>query len=440
MGCEQVCLKWNNFSLNITKNIDDLWKDESLVDVSIISDGQCIQAHKVILSASSPLFKSLFAVNPCQHPVIILQDVRFRELVSIITFIYKGEVNIFEESLPALLQAAKTLQIRGLSDSVDRDSLNRLYALRDEDNERTSKKRKTHNNNSSSSNNSSANTQTNDVQHIEDGSTTNLPEKIIPKEEPKLDNFPVDFLAHVSDDEDVKTADLVLHSDRTQDILQTTDLVASATTDGTHVVGKKMYQHMPFANLLPSSEVLLRWSQSRSLDQLAIDLMKRLFTTEERLICNVNGKMGKPRFHTGKISLLREVLYYYSGLTPVEFELHWKNCLGLILPTDTSTIVSAAAAQVFACPFCPRTYTNWGFRRRHIKTIHYNTGPDGVLPCRLCPISAGARALTLEQWIYHMLDDHQLDSLRVQEDVSVYKEAIMVLQSTSTHPPADNVP
>lgn len=62
MGCEQVCLKWNNFSLNITKNIDDLWKDESLVDVSIISDGQCIQAHKVILSASSPLFKSLFAV------------------------------------------------------------------------------------------------------------------------------------------------------------------------------------------------------------------------------------------------------------------------------------------------------------------------------------------------------------------------------------------
>lgn len=152
--------------------------------------------------------------------------------MSIITFIYKGEVNIFEESLPALLQAAKTLQIRGLSDSVDRDSLNRLYALRDEEPERTTKKRKTHNNHSSSSNNSCANTQTNDAPSIEDESKTNLPEQIIPKEEPKLDNFPADFLAHVSDDEDVKTEDLVLHSDRTQDILQSADLVASATTDG----------------------------------------------------------------------------------------------------------------------------------------------------------------------------------------------------------------
>lgn len=63
MATEQVCLKWNNFPLNITKNIDDLWKDESLVDVTICSEGQCIQAHKVILSASSPLLKSIFAVS-----------------------------------------------------------------------------------------------------------------------------------------------------------------------------------------------------------------------------------------------------------------------------------------------------------------------------------------------------------------------------------------
>lgn len=128
--------------------------------------------------------------------------------------------------------------------------------------------------------------------------------------------------------------------------------------------------------------------------------------------------------------IIRYIFCYVSGLFSFK--------LGLILPTDTSTIVNATAAQVFACPFCSLTYKNWGFRRRHIKTVHCKTGPEGLLPCRLCP--AGARALTLEQWIYHMLDDHQLDSLRVQEDVSVYKEAIIVLQSTTgTHAPADNV-
>lgn len=53
--------------------------------------------------------------NPCQHPVIILQDTHFSELESLLCFVYKGEVNIDEENLPALLRAAETLQIRGLA-------------------------------------------------------------------------------------------------------------------------------------------------------------------------------------------------------------------------------------------------------------------------------------------------------------------------------------
>lgn len=53
--------------------------------------------------------------NPCQHPVIILQDVHFTELEALLIFIYKGEVNIDQKNLPALLKAAETLQIRGLS-------------------------------------------------------------------------------------------------------------------------------------------------------------------------------------------------------------------------------------------------------------------------------------------------------------------------------------
>ncbi|CAG2055697.1 unnamed protein product [Timema podura] len=57
--------------------------------------------------------------NPCQHPVIILQDVHFSELESLLCFVYKGEVNIDQEHLPALLRAAETLQIRGLSGASD---------------------------------------------------------------------------------------------------------------------------------------------------------------------------------------------------------------------------------------------------------------------------------------------------------------------------------
>lgn len=66
--------------------------------------------------------------NPCQHPVVILQDVRFTELEAILTFIYKGEVNIDQEKLPALLKAAETFQIRGLcGGDLTKDLYKRSY-------------------------------------------------------------------------------------------------------------------------------------------------------------------------------------------------------------------------------------------------------------------------------------------------------------------------
>ncbi|XP_046384636.1 protein bric-a-brac 2-like [Ischnura elegans] len=115
MAGQQICLKWNSFQTNIVTSFENLWEEEGLVDVTLASDGQCIRAHKVILSACSPFFRQVFQTNPCQHPVIILQDVHFSELESLLCFVYKGEVNIGQENLPALLKAAETLQIRGLS-------------------------------------------------------------------------------------------------------------------------------------------------------------------------------------------------------------------------------------------------------------------------------------------------------------------------------------
>lgn len=114
MEGQQINLKWKSFHSNIVTGFEELWESEGLVDVTLASDGQCLKAHKVILSASSPFFKEIFMRNPCQHPVIVLQDVHYTELISILTFVYKGEVNILQDNLPLLLRAAQTLQIRGL--------------------------------------------------------------------------------------------------------------------------------------------------------------------------------------------------------------------------------------------------------------------------------------------------------------------------------------
>lgn len=66
----QICLKWNSFLSNIATSFESLWEEEGLVDVTLASDGQCLTAHKVILSASSPFFKKVFQVGPsdCSAP------------------------------------------------------------------------------------------------------------------------------------------------------------------------------------------------------------------------------------------------------------------------------------------------------------------------------------------------------------------------------------
>lgn len=49
--------------------------------------------------------------------MFILKDVKFKELKAMMDYMYRGEVNISQDQLTALLKAAESLQIKGLSDS-----------------------------------------------------------------------------------------------------------------------------------------------------------------------------------------------------------------------------------------------------------------------------------------------------------------------------------
>lgn len=62
-----------------------------------------------------------FQANPCQHPIVILQDVREQDMEALLRFMYNGEVNIGQEQLPDFLKTAQTLQVRGLADVSSKD-------------------------------------------------------------------------------------------------------------------------------------------------------------------------------------------------------------------------------------------------------------------------------------------------------------------------------
>ncbi|KPI97884.1 Broad-complex core protein isoform 6 [Papilio xuthus] len=112
---DQFCLRWNNFQTNIVSALDSLKCSEDLVDVTLTCEGRNIKAHKVILSACSPYFRNVFKENPCQHPVIILKDVSADDIVSLLSYMYQGEVFIEESKLSSFLHTAAMLQVKGLT-------------------------------------------------------------------------------------------------------------------------------------------------------------------------------------------------------------------------------------------------------------------------------------------------------------------------------------
>lgn len=61
--------------------------------------------------------QSLLSQQYDKHPIFILKDVKFQELRAMMDYMYRGEVNISQDQLAALLKAAESLQIKGLSDN-----------------------------------------------------------------------------------------------------------------------------------------------------------------------------------------------------------------------------------------------------------------------------------------------------------------------------------
>uniref|UniRef100_A0A182QIE5 BTB domain-containing protein n=1 Tax=Anopheles farauti TaxID=69004 RepID=A0A182QIE5_9DIPT len=110
-------LRWNDYSTYIGGAFDSLRYEEDLVDVTLYCEGRRIRAHKMLLSACSSYFKDIFKENPCQHPVIIFKNVRHSDLVSLVEFMYRGEVNVLQDSLQSFLRTAEMLSVRGLAET-----------------------------------------------------------------------------------------------------------------------------------------------------------------------------------------------------------------------------------------------------------------------------------------------------------------------------------
>ena len=119
---EKLCLQWNDFKNNTIDALGRLREDEDFSDVTLAcEDGQQVEAHKVILAVSSPLFQSLLKRNKHPHPLIYMRGMKSEDLKAIIDFLYCGEANVCQDNLDGFLAIAEELQLQGLTGQANHD-------------------------------------------------------------------------------------------------------------------------------------------------------------------------------------------------------------------------------------------------------------------------------------------------------------------------------
>ena len=123
MENEKFCLRWNDFERNISKSFKELRDDKDFFDVTLACDDDQIQAHKVILSACSPFFRQILKRNKHDHPLLYLKGVKYIDLMSVLNFMYHGEVNVAQDELNSFLAIAEDLKVKGLTQNKTSDNI-----------------------------------------------------------------------------------------------------------------------------------------------------------------------------------------------------------------------------------------------------------------------------------------------------------------------------
>ena len=123
MSQETFSLNWKTHEAHIKKSFQNLLYEHIFSDVTLVCDDQTqLQAHKIVLSACSPVLRKILLNNPHQHPLIYLRGVKQQEMQAILQFMYLGEANIFQGRINQFMIIAKEFELKEISkECLDED-------------------------------------------------------------------------------------------------------------------------------------------------------------------------------------------------------------------------------------------------------------------------------------------------------------------------------
>ena len=91
---------------------------EQFQDVELVSDGEIIPCHKLILALNSQYFRTLFMSNFQEEDSIEIMFFGPQTMKTIKKFIYTGELSGRQLDLQAIWHAADKYDVNGLKDAI----------------------------------------------------------------------------------------------------------------------------------------------------------------------------------------------------------------------------------------------------------------------------------------------------------------------------------
>merc|ERR1719318_333932 len=105
--------------------LQKMLSDKEFTDVTLVTaDGKGINAHRVVLSASSYFFQQVFKRNPNLQTIIYMDNVSHLVLEGLVHFMYTGQVKIEKNELKSFLKMGDKFKIDGLFGEDENEASN----------------------------------------------------------------------------------------------------------------------------------------------------------------------------------------------------------------------------------------------------------------------------------------------------------------------------
>ena len=106
-------ITWNTFSGELEMLLQEMYNNSQGKDVTLVCDDKVkLLAHRVILTAFSPVFKEILTDSSIH--CIYLKGIAHQQIEQILQFLYFGTVSVVKDDLSNLLKAATYLEIKEL--------------------------------------------------------------------------------------------------------------------------------------------------------------------------------------------------------------------------------------------------------------------------------------------------------------------------------------